>query len=215
MQIKICGFTRKKDIDEAVSLGIKIIGLNFYHKSPRYITTEKAKEILIGLDKNIKVIGVFVEPDEKYLFQITDALNLSGIQLHGDEPPSLVEKVKREFSEKIVIKALRVKDKKELEEGMKRYSPDFFLLDAYDVSIYGGTGIRISHSLLEGVYIPWEKVFLAGGITPNNIKDVLIKFHPYGIDVASGVESAPGIKDKNKIKLLLKNIKEMVENETS
>ncbi|MCM8829411.1 MAG: phosphoribosylanthranilate isomerase [Candidatus Omnitrophica bacterium] len=215
MEIKICGFTRRKDIDEAVALGVRIIGLNFYHKSPRYIPVDKAKEILINLDKNIKVIGVFVEPNEKYLFQVTDTLHLSGVQLHGDEPPSLVEKIKREFPEKIVIKALRVKDKKGLEEGMKRYSPNFFLLDTYDVAIYGGTGKRISYSLLENTYIPWGKVFLAGGITPNNIKEVISKFHPYGIDVASGVESAPGIKDKNKIKLLLKNVREIEENETS
>lgn len=214
MQIKICGFTRRKDIDDAIVLGIKIIGLNFYHKSPRYITHEKAKELLVNIPDGITVIGVFVDPDKKYLFQIINYLNLSGVQLHGDESPSLVERIKREFPEKIVIKGLRVKDKKELEENLRRYSTDFFLLDTYDKSVAGGTGKRMDISLLDGLDIPWNKVFLAGGITPENVKDILSDIHPYGIDVASGVESAPGIKDRNKIEMLLKNIRK-IEDETS
>lgn len=214
MHIKICGFTRKEDIDDAIGLGIKIIGLNFYHKSPRYITQEKGKELLINFYKDITVIGVFVNPDEKYLFQITEFLGISGIQLHGEEPPWIIEKFKRRFPRKIVIKGFRVKDKKELEENLKKYAPDFFLLDTYDRFVSGGTGKRIDTSLLDGVSIPWNNVFLAGGITPDNVKDILRNFQPYGIDVASGVESSPGIKDKNKIEALLKNIREM-ENETS
>ncbi|MCX8082634.1 MAG: phosphoribosylanthranilate isomerase [bacterium] len=209
MHIKICGFTRRQDIYDAFSLGIKIIGLNFYNKSPRFISQEKAKEFLVDIYKDIKVIGVFVNPEEENLFQITEFLNLSGVQLHGDESPLLIEKFKKKFPEKIVIKALRVKDKRVLKESMKIYTPDFFLLDAYDSFIRGGTGKRIDISLLDGSYIPWGKVFLAGGITPDNVKEILNVFHPYGIDVASGVESAPGIKDKNKVEQLLKNIREM------
>jgi len=209
VEIKICGFTRRQDIDDALALGIKIIGLNFYPESPRYVSLQKAKELLSGIKGGTTTIGVFVNPEEEDLFQIVSSLNLSGVQLHGDEPPSLIENLRKELPGKIFIKGLRVRDRKGLEEDIKRYSPDFYLLDAYDRFIPGGTGKRIETSLLDGLDIIWEKVFLAGGITPDNVKGILKIFHPYGIDVASGVESSPGIKDRRKMEALIKNIQDI------
>jgi len=209
VEIKICGFTRRQDIDDALALGIKIIGLNFYPESPRYVSCQKAKELLSGIKDGVTTVGVFVNPDEEHLFQMIASLNLSGVQLHGDESPLLIEKIKKALPGRIVIKGLRVRDRKGLEEDIKRYSPDFYLLDAYDQFIAGGTGKRIETPLIDDLDIIWEKVFLAGGITPDNVKDILKKFHPYGIDVASGVERSPGIKDKGKMEALIKNIQDI------
>jgi len=204
IHIKICGFTRRKDIEDILKLGIKIIGVNFYPKSSRYLPFREAEKILKGITGVLK-IGVFVNPDEKLLFEYIWKLKLDGVQLHGNEPPSLVKKLKKLFPEKIIIKAIRVKNKSSLKK-LKQYKPDFFLLDTYVEEIPGGTGKKLNYSLLEGEKLPWNKIFLAGGITPENIGEILKKFRPYGIDVASGVEIAPGVKDKEKIKKLIKAV---------
>jgi phosphoribosylanthranilate isomerase len=208
VRIKICGFTERGDIEDALALGIGIIGINFYRKSPRYVTFERAKHLLIDLPRDLITIGVFVNPDEKTISDALTILNLSGVQLHGDEPALLIKRLKKRFPERIVIKAVRVKNYEGLSKEIKKYSPDFFLLDAYKKDVRGGTGERINTELLKRSGLPWNKIFLAGGITPDNVRDILKEFSPYGIDVASGVESAPGMKDREKMRNLLENINE-------
>jgi phosphoribosylanthranilate isomerase len=208
IEIKICGFKRKKDIIDAISLGIKWIGLNFYEKSPRFIIEKEAKILIEDLPDDIKKIGVFVNPDEKKMFEIVKKLKINGIQLHGNEPPALLEKFKKEFPEKILIKAIHVKDKEDVLKKIKKYKmADFFLLDRYEENLYGGTGKRIDDREIENIDLPWNKIFIAGGIKPENVKDIIRKFKPFGIDVASGVEIAPGIKDIEKIKKLIEEVK--------
>jgi phosphoribosylanthranilate isomerase len=208
IEIKICGFKRKKDIVDAISLGIKWIGLNFYEKSPRFISEKEAKILIEDLPDDIKKIGVFVNPDEKKMFEIVKKLKINGIQLHGNEPPTLIEKFKKEFTEKILIKAIHVKDKEDvLKKGKKYKMADFFLLDRYEENLYGGTGKRIDDGEIENIDLPGNKIFIAGGIKPENVKDIIRKFKPFGIDVASGVEIAPGIKDIEKIKKLIEEVK--------
>ena len=202
IHIKICGFTRRKDIEDVLKLGIKIIGLNFYPKSSRYLPFREAEKIIKGITGVLK-IGVFVNPEEKLLFEYVRKLKLDGAQLHGNEPPALIKKFKKLFPEKIIIKAIRVKNRDSLKK-LKQYKPDFFLLDTYVEEIPGGTGKKLNYSLLEGEKLPWNKIFLAGGITPENVREVIKKFKPYGIDVASGVEIAPGVKDIEKVKKLIK-----------
>ena len=159
-RVKICGFTLRKDIEEALALGIKIIGINFFDKSPRYVTAGKAEELLKNLPGGVISIGVLVNPDEKTLFELAAMPSLSGIQFHGDEPPSLLEKFKKRFPGKISIKALRVKDTGTLSEGILKYRPDFYLLDSYVENSRGGTGRQIPLSLLKGAVLPWSKIFL-------------------------------------------------------
>ncbi|HNS32030.1 MAG TPA: phosphoribosylanthranilate isomerase [bacterium] len=212
VKIKICGFTRRQDIEDAAGLGIKIIGINFFPPSPRHVKVREAKKLLDGLPDDVLKVGVFVNPDEKFLFETSKILKLDGIQLHGNEPPWLVKKVREKFApEKFVIKAVRVRDKKSLEK-MRIYKPDYFLLDSYEEALFGGTGEKIDYGFLDNISLPWEKIFLAGGITPGNIREILGRFKPHGIDVASGVEMAPGIKDREKIKLLIKNTRETNDN---
>jgi len=208
VRIKICGFTRRQDIEDAVSLGVRILGINFVSSSPRFVRVKEAKKLLEGLPRDIIKVGVFVNPGEKFLFETAKVLNLEGVQLHGSEPPWLVKKLKERLSSGIlVIKALRVRNS-EFAGKIKAYKPDYFLLDSYSEKMYGGTGKSIDCGCLESLELPWNKIFLAGGITPGNVKEMISKFNPYAIDAASGVEIAPGVKDREKIKQLIQNIKE-------
>ncbi|MCM8767964.1 MAG: phosphoribosylanthranilate isomerase [Candidatus Omnitrophica bacterium] len=208
VEIKICGFKRKKDIVDAISVGIKWIGLNFYEKSPRYIELNEAKKLIEDLSNEVRKIGVFVNPDEKKLYETVKKIKLDGIQLHGNEPFSLIDRFKKIFPEKIVIKAIRVKTKQEVLKKIKYYRmADFFLLDSYVEKKIGGTGILIDESKIEKNKLPFNKIFIAGGITPENVKDIIKKYKPFGIDIASGVEIAPGIKDIERIKKLIEEVK--------
>lgn len=207
-EIKICGFKRRKDIEDAINLGIRWIGLNFYEKSPRFVDEKEAKILIEDIHPDVKKIGVFVNPDEKKLFEIIKKLKIDGVQLHGNEPPTLLKKIKNLFPEKIVIKAIRVKDRETVKKKIKHYKmADYFLLDRYEENIYGGTGRTIDDKGIEKGKLPWNRIFIAGGITPENVKEIIEKYKPFGIDVASGVEIAPGIKDIEKIKKLIKEVK--------
>ncbi|MCM8804259.1 MAG: phosphoribosylanthranilate isomerase [Candidatus Omnitrophica bacterium] len=208
VEIKICGFKRKKDIVDAINLGIRWIGLNFYEKSPRFIEEKEAKILIENLPPDVKKIGVFVNPEEKKLFEIIKKIKLDGIQLHGNEPPSLLENFKKVFPEKILIKAIRVRKSEEVIKKIKHYKiSDYFLLDRYEEDNFGGTGKMIDEKEIIKEKLPWHKIFVAGGISSENVKEVIKKYRPFGIDVASGVEIAPGIKDIEKIKRLIEEVK--------
>lgn len=212
VKIKICGFTRRQDIEDAVGLGIDILGINFVSSSPRFVGVKDAKKLLEGIPAGVLKVGVFVNPDEKFLFRTAKILGLDGLQLHGSEPPWLVKKLKERLpAGRFVIKALRVRGAESL-GNLKIYKPDYFLLDSYSDNLYGGTGKRINCGYLDSPVLQWNKIFLAGGITPDNVKDVLGRFSPYGIDAASGVEVAPGVKDREKMQQLIQNIKEFYGN---
>jgi len=174
--VKICGFTVRGDIEDALELGIKIIGVNFYDKSPRYVLPSKAGMLLAGLPRDITVIGVFVNPDKKILLETATSLNLSGVQLHGEESAGFVDEVREKLSGKIIIKGIRVKNADVLSRSIEAYNPDFFLLDAYAGKAKGGTGKAIDYSLLKDANLPWKRIFLAGGINPDNAAEVLKKF---------------------------------------
>ncbi|HRR96722.1 MAG TPA: phosphoribosylanthranilate isomerase, partial [Candidatus Ratteibacteria bacterium] len=133
-------------------------------------------------------------------------LNLDGAQLHGNEPPSLVKKFKKIFPDKILIKSIRIKNKNSFNK-IKNYKFDYLLIDAFDEKLSGGTGKLINYKYLDRKDIPFARIFLAGGITPENVKDIIKRFSPYGIDVASGVEIAPGIKIKEKMKKLVEEVR--------
>ena len=202
-EIKICGFTRREDIEKSIQLGIRIIGINFYDKSPRFVPPLMAKHLLASLPEDVDRIGVFVNPGEEELLRAVESLDLSGIQLHGDEPPSLLEEIRRRAPAISIIKAVRVKSRETLASAIRIHQPDYLLLDAYDEKQEGGTGKRIDIGYLQGVAIDWKRVFLAGGIGPDNAGRVIRLFRPYGIDSASGVESKPGIKDLEKVRRLI------------
>jgi phosphoribosylanthranilate isomerase len=188
--IKFCGITRPQDIQAAVALGIDMIGLNFYPPSPRYVGNFNPEPLLSMIPDAIKKIGVMVDiaPDEAS--RIAQQWSLDMIQLCGREPAESLDDYCLP-----IIKAIRMESEHSLEQ-LVRYSPAFFLLDAYKKGIPGGTGDTFDWQLairaIEASPVP---VILAGGLTPNNVGEAVQLVKPYAVDVAGGIEKKPGIKD--------------------
>lgn len=203
-KIKICGITNTDDAVEAIELGADILGLNFYPKSPRYIKPQKAEKIIRKFPAFVDIAGVFVNADSETIRSTAGNLMLDWVQLHGDETPQFCDSLSNMPSQ--IIKAIRIKNGEDIEK-IKNFPADAFLLDAYNPTLYGGTGNRFDWSKLPEItgYI-LGKTFLAGGINPENVIDA-ISLGFYGIDICSGIEEKPGKKNHKKMEQLFKNIR--------
>ena len=200
VKIKVCGMTSLKDTLVAVEEGADAVGFIFYKKSPRSVTMKIAREIILELPPFVDTVGVFVDETEEKINKIADYCNLDMVQLHGDESPAFCKKMRRR-----VIKAIRVKDMQSVKK-LSSFEVSGFLLDTFSENIHGGTGKVFDWNLA----LPAKKlgpVIMAGGLTPNNVRQAIQRVRPYGVDVCSGVESQPGIKDHKKIRDFLKNAK--------
>jgi phosphoribosylanthranilate isomerase len=198
VRIKICGVTRVEDAELAATLGAEIIGLNFYPPSPRFLTLERAREIRRAIGTRCLVAGVFVNADRSYVEERRRELALDLIQFHGDEDDRALSgwPVK-------VIRALRLRADTEC-APLPHCAADYLLLDTFHPGRFGGTG---QARALDGLdRLDLTRVFLSGGLTPTNIRTATA-LHPYAVDVASGVESAPGIKDPSKLRSFIANAK--------
>jgi len=199
VKVKICGITNFEDATAAIDMGADILGFNFYSKSKRYISLKNAVKIINKLPTFVDIAGLFVNPTYDQVSKVAGSGVLNWIQLHGDETPEFCESLSNLGPK--MIKAVRVKDANDIEISQK-YSADVILLDAYDAKEYGGTGKVFDWSLVK---LLQQRFFLAGGITPENAVEA-IDTGVYGIDICSGVESAPGKKDHEKMRKLFENI---------
>jgi len=201
-KVKICGITNEKDAIAALKLGADYLGFNFFKKSPRYITKEKAKKIINKLPSKIIKVGVFVNEDINNIIKITKYCSLDMIQLHGDEDSNYIKNIKK-FTNKKIIKALRIKDKSSIDEinGIKA---DYVLLDTYSKDLYGGTGKTFDMSLIKDINN--KKTFLSGGLNPDNVQKLIKQIKPFTVDVCSGIEKTKGKKDNEKMKLFIKRV---------
>ena len=200
VKVKICGMTNLKDVKVAVDGGVDAVGFIFYKKSPRSVTMQAVREIILELPPFVDSVGVFVNETAEQINKIADHCKLDRVQLHGDESPAFCKKIRRR-----VIKAIRVKDIQSLKK-LSDYPVSSFLLDTFSEDQYGGTGKVFDWNLA----YPAKKygpIILAGGLTPINVHQAIQRIQPYGVDVCSGVESQPGIKDHKKMKAFLKNVK--------
>ena len=193
IKVKICGITNKEDALYAAGCGADALGFIFYEKSPRYIEPDDAKTIIAALPPFVTTVGVFVNKDFNDIRDITLLTGVTVVQLHGDESPSYCNLVEGKL-----IKAIRVKNDSSI-EGLKKYDVDAFLLDSFDKNSFGGSGLTFDWKLAEKAK-QYGKIILAGGLTPDNVEEAVKKVVPYGVDVNSGVEQKPGIKNKNKVK---------------
>jgi len=201
VKIKICGLKEEKDVEFLNKFPVDYIGFIMYPKSPRYVK-EKLKELL-PLVKKAKKVVVFVNPTYE---EVREALNYGAdlIQLHGEETPEFAKKIGLER----VIKAFKVKENKLNFEKLSFWKDAYgILLDTYVKGIPGGTGKTFNWDIAKKVVSLGYKVFLAGGIDPQNILEAIKEVSPYAIDIASGVELYPGKKDPQKIEKLFKNLK--------
>jgi len=198
VRIKICGITRVEDALAAVALGADMIGLNFYPPSPRSLTLEHAQEIRRAVGRRCEVVGVFVNADREYIAERLGALRLDLIQFHGDEDEAALAGWPVR-----VIRAIRLKGEP-MAELIARARADYVLLDTFHPQLFGGTGKTRELDGLKGLDL--SRIFISGGLTPENVAEAAA-LRPYAVDVASGVESAPGIKDTLKLRSFIVNAK--------
>ena len=212
MKTKICGITNKEDATWALNYGADFIGINFYKDSPRHCSLSNAEKWAPQLPSFANVVGVFVNAGQKELLHHVTHLNLKGVQLHGDETPEDVASLKEAIAgtgrKVVMIKSFRMKDEQTLDR-LASYAPvvDYFLLDSYVEGEEGGTGTRFNWNLAVKAKELGKPIFLAGGLTPENVKEAVKKVQPFAVDVASGVEKSPRKKDPEKIKTFITNAK--------
>jgi phosphoribosylanthranilate isomerase len=202
VKVKICGLTNYRDAAAAMDMGADILGFNFYPESPRFITPEKATEIITKLPAFVDIAGVFVNAPFDKIKETIDTCQLDWVQLHGDESPQFCQSFVS-VSVK-TMKALRVKDQADIEKA-ESFFTDAVLLDAFHPEKYGGTGLTFDWNIIGHI---GKRVFLAGGINPDNAA-AAIELGVYGIDVCSGIESQPGKKDHKKMRKLFDNIRHL------
>jgi phosphoribosylanthranilate isomerase len=200
VRVKICGITRAEDALAALRLGADALGFNFWPGSRRYLSPAAAREIVARLPPFATTVGVFVNQPEEEIRAIASASGVQVLQLHGDEPPDLCARLPWP-----VVKAIPVDQVRALSRLLS-YEVAAFLLDTPSRG-YGGTGVPFDWSLAEGVS-DVAPVILAGGLDPDNVADAIRAVRPYAVDVASGVESEPGVKSASKMARFISRAKE-------
>jgi len=199
-KVKICGITNYPDALAATNMGADLLGFNFYPESPRYIEPEDAAEIVNQLPSFVDIVGVFVNSTIEQIHEIKDICHLDWVQLHGDEDPDFCRSLHTHDVK--IMKAIRVKDQSDIEKTDSFFT-DAILLDAFQPDKYGGTGLTFDWNIIGHI---GKRIFLAGGIHPDNAASA-VELGVYGIDVCSGIEENPGIKDHKKMEKLFENIK--------
>ena len=199
VKVKICGMTNYEDAIAAVNFGADAIGFIFHQPSPRYISPNMAAQITRKLPPFVTTVGVFVKKRPKEIQEIIRVAGIDIVQLHGDESPEICHAFKR------VIKVVRVKD--DNLSMLKQYLVSAFLLDTYTNTTYGGTGTSFDWDIAKKAK-RFGPIILAGGLTPENVKEAVQKVIPYGVDVVSGVEGEiKGEKNHNKMKAFIENVR--------
>jgi phosphoribosylanthranilate isomerase len=194
VRVKICGITRRDDALTAVAAGADALGFMFYERSPRFVAVEQAAAICRELPPLVTRVGVFVGASADFIRSTASACGLGAVQLHGGESPEFC----RQFALP-VIKAFRIRGPESL-AGLAGYDTAAVLLDSYVPGQQGGTGARFDWSLAAETATAGRPIFLAGGLTAENVAEAVRAVRPYAVDVSSGVESAPGCKDPEKVR---------------
>ena len=191
----MCGITTPDDARLAAQYGADAVGLVFA-ESPRKVSVEEAWEIAAALPDGVLKVGVFVDAEPGEVFRISDEVGLDYVQLHGDESPEIVTAMRNSGLK--VIKALRMRGAASL-EALGYYEADLFLLDAYSEKLRGGTGERFDWELAKSLRSRGN-IVVSGGLTPENVREAVRFFEPYGVDASSSLEDAPGKKNRERVR---------------
>ncbi len=203
IRVKICGITNAADARAACEAGANLVGLNFFKGSPRHITSAAAAKIRSELPPDVEAVGVFVNAEPVTVSEVCTSLKLSAAQLHGEESAHSVAEISKEVP---VIKAFRVHANFSL-ETLDEYAGAFaFLLDAAHAGQYGGTGHTTDWALARRA-AESRRIILAGGLKVENVAAAIRLVRPYGVDVASGVESRPGKKDHGRVREFIQEVR--------
>lgn len=201
VKVKICGITNVEDAQAAVAAGADLLGFVFYEKSPRHVTVAQAAAIARTISPWVVRVGLFVDAPTELVGEATSACGLQLLQFHGEETSEYC----RQFGA-MSMKAFRVKDAETIQR-LPEFPTDAWLLDAFVPGQLGGTGHSFNWDLAVEAVKLGKPVFLAGGLTPENVAEAVRKVRPYGVDVSSGVESAPGKKDHAKVRAFIEAAK--------
>jgi phosphoribosylanthranilate isomerase len=197
--IKICGITNLDDALAAVAAGADALGFNFYKPSPRYITPRNAREIIDQLPGELMTVGVFVnEETPESVRNIATEAGVAAYQLHGDESPGYC----RELADRFVIKTLAVSTNFD-SQMVHAYDTEAIMLDTKDNALRGGTGRWFDWSIAKQVNQLGRKLFLAGGLSPDNIAEAIETVRPYAVDACSALEDKPGIKNHARVRAFI------------
>ncbi len=199
--VKICGITNLPDALAAAEAGADALGFMFFDRSPRAVTVDTAMQIARALPAHIVKAGVFVNPEEDLVVEASRRCGLNLLQFHGEEAPEFC----LQFG-LMSMKAFRIRDAASL-AALANYPTDAWLLDAYNPQKAGGTGETFNWDLAIEAGKLGRPIFLAGGLTPENVGDAVARVRPYGVDVSSGVEASPGRKDHAKLSAFVKAAK--------
>jgi phosphoribosylanthranilate isomerase len=200
VRVKICGITRPQDALAVVNAGADAIGLIFYEKSPRYVTIDTARLIMKTIPPFITIVGLFVDAKKDEINTVLDNIPLDILQFHGDESDEQCQQYSRPY-----IKAVRMREQIKFDNLAEQYQgASALLLDTYIKDARGGTGV-----VFDWLMIPPERnkpIILAGGLTPENVREAITQVRPYAVDVSGGVETGKGIKDAGKITAFMKEV---------
>ena len=203
MFVKVCGITRLTDALHAVEQGATAIGFVLWPRSPRAVTVECAADIVAALPSHVMRVGVFVNEPLESIRGIAERTRLTAVQLHGDEPPA--------YAEALDWPVLRAVSVAELDQVCEAWPPETALLvDNIDPVRRGGTGAVIDWSQAAAIALK-RRIVLAGGLTPDNVASAIRAVRPFGVDVSSGVEASPGVKDFDKVTQFIANAREAFE----
>ena len=207
VQVKICGITNAEDATWAASLGADYVGVNFWPESSRKISAAMAKKVVEALPPFVVPVGVFVDAPPAEVAKAVSAAGLRAVQLHGDEDDGYIAALRAALpAGTLIIKAFRVKGRATLDHAVE-CPADYVLLDAHVEVQPGGTGETWDWDLAADTALLTRPVFLAGGLTPENVAAAVKKVKPFAVDVASGVERLPRRKDYAKMKAFIEGVK--------
>jgi phosphoribosylanthranilate isomerase len=201
--IKVCGITRVEDAVHAVQQGATAVGFVFWPRSPRAITAARAADIIAVLPATVARVGVFVNEPIDRIRAVVEQAGLTDVQLHGDEPSS--------YGDELEWPLLRATSVETIDDTCRAWPAETrLLLDTMDRVKRGGTGEMVDWTRAAGAALT-RRIVLAGGLTPENVAEAIRAVHPFGVDVSSGVESAPGIKDVDKVTRFVANARRAFE----
>ena len=203
--VKICGITNLDDALAAVDAGADALGFNFWPRSPRYISPANAREITNQLPLSVLRVGVFVNEELQSLLRVASEANLTAIQLHGDETPDYCKQLEGRY----VIKAFGATDKFDW-SAVSRYDLQAIMLDSKDEVLRGGTGRVFDWSVAqrEAQSVKSPALFLAGGLSPENVAEAIATVRPYAVDACSSLELSPGKKNHERVRAFIKAVRE-------
>ena len=197
MVLKVCGITRVEDAQYAIEHGATALGFILWPRSPRFVAPEQVAAVVAALPPGVTTVGVFVNDDVEHIRRVVAQTGLTTVQLHGDEPAS--------YAGALAMPILRSVTTADLERVRAEWpAGTTLLLDTADPVRRGGTGVRVDWTAAAAA-ARRGPVVLAGGLTPQNVADAILTTRPIGVDVSSGVESSPGVKDYEKVRAFLSN----------